>query len=268
MKSLARSQAVRRRAAVAVASVAALLIASSWLEGVATGETITYITPTNAGNSNANWPAVNGTYTQNYGIAFTTGNSGPFDIDWIRLGLNTSTVTADSATLTIALRNTTNTTAYSAVAGTTAYATDTVTFSKPTATSTAFSLDLTSAQLTNISAYPLQANTAYALILYAPTVNIGMTRTTGFASGTTNDEYTVTNGFTMLTTFRNNSNYFNNSNSFPSLDISFGATVTAPVPEIDPSGLASAMSLVIGSVAMLEQRRRKRATAATVAVMA
>ena len=114
------------------------------------------------------------------------------------------------------MRNTTNTTAYSAVAGTTAYATDTVTFSKPTATSTAFSLDLTSAQLTNISAYPLQANTAYALILYAPTVNIGMTRTTGFASGTTNDEYTVTNGFTMLTTFRNNSKYSNNSSSFPS----------------------------------------------------
>ncbi len=35
----------------------------------------------------------------------------------------------------------------------------------------------------------------------------------------------------------------------------------AAVPEIDPSGLASAMSLVMGSVAMLEQRRRKRAAA-------
>ena len=269
MKSLARSQAVRRRAAVAVASVAALLIASSWLEGVATGETITYITPTNAGNSNANWPATaSGTYTQNFGIAFTTGNSGPFDIDWIHLGLNTSTITANSATLTIALRNTTNTTAYSAVAGTTEYAKDTVTFSKPTTTSTPFSLDLTSAELTNISAYSLQANTAYALILYAPSLNIGMQRTTGFASGTTNGQYTVTNGFTMLTTFRNNSNYSNSGTSFPTLDISFGATVTAPVPEIDPSGLASTMSLVIGSVAMLERRRRKRATAATVAVMA
>ena len=130
------------------------------------------------------------------------------------------------------------------------------------------SLDLTSVQLANISAYSLQANTAYALILYAPTVNIGLQRTTGFASGTTNDEYTVTNGFTMLTTFRNNSNSITNSNRFPSQDISFGATVTAPVPEIDPSGLASAMSLVIGSVAMLEQRRRKRATAATVAMTA
>jgi hypothetical protein len=37
---------------------------------------------------------------------------------------------------------------------------------------------------------------------------------------------------------------------------------SAPVPEIDPSGLASAMSLVMGSAAMLEQRRRKRAAVA------
>jgi len=42
----------------------------------------------------------------------------------------------------------------------------------------------------------------------------------------------------------------------------------AAVPEIDPTGLASTMSLVMGSVAMLEQRRRKRAAAATVAVTA
>ena len=111
IKSLARSQAARRRAAVAVASVGALLMASSWLEGVATGETITYITPTSAANSNANWPATNGTYTQNFGIAFTTGNSGPFAIDWVHLGLNSSANTANSTSLTIALRNTTNTTA-------------------------------------------------------------------------------------------------------------------------------------------------------------
>jgi len=41
-----------------------------------------------------------------------------------------------------------------------------------------------------------------------------------------------------------------------------GAGDTTAVPEIDPSGLASTMSLVMGSVAMLEQRRRKRAVAA------
>ena len=42
----------------------------------------------------------------------------------------------------------------------------------------------------------------------------------------------------------------------------------AAVPEIDPSGLASALSLVMGSAAMLEQRRRKRAAVAAAAVTA
>ena len=50
--------------------------------------------------------------------------------------------------------------------------------------------------------------------------------------------------------------------STPGLAINAGDTGSAAVPEIDPSGLASAMSLVIGSAAMLEQRRRKRAAVA------
>jgi len=50
--------------------------------------------------------------------------------------------------------------------------------------------------------------------------------------------------------------------STPGLAIKAGDDGSAPVPEIDPSGLASAMSLVMGSVAMLEQRRRKRAAVA------
>ena len=47
-----------------------------------------------------------------------------------------------------------------------------------------------------------------------------------------------------------------------------GATGSVAVPEIDPSGLASALSLVMGSAAMLEQRRRKRAAVAAVTVTA
>jgi len=220
---------------------------STWYAGVATGATITYITPLEAPNSNANWPG--GTnYSNNYGIAFTTGSSGPFHIDWIDLGLNTSTSTQASASLTVALRNTTNTTAYSAVAGTTEHATDTVTFTKPTTTSTAFTVNLTSAMLPNISAFSLQANTGYALILYAPTVTIGMGRTTGYASGTTNNFYTVTNGFTMLTTFRNNNNYSNNPSSFPSLAISFGTTATDPSPVPEPSTLAIGALFVGGGL--------------------
>lgn len=50
--------------------------------------------------------------------------------------------------------------------------------------------------------------------------------------------------------------------SVAGVSIKAGQTSSAAVPEIDPSGLASAMSLVIGSAAMLEQRRRKRAAVA------
>jgi hypothetical protein len=47
-----------------------------------------------------------------------------------------------------------------------------------------------------------------------------------------------------------------------------GATGSVAVPEIDPNGLASALSLVMGSAAMLEQRRRTRAAVAAAAVTA
>ena len=47
-----------------------------------------------------------------------------------------------------------------------------------------------------------------------------------------------------------------------------GDTGSVAVPEIDPNGLASALSLVMGSAAMLEQRRRKRAVVAAAAVTA
>ena len=46
------------------------------------------------------------------------------------------------------------------------------------------------------------------------------------------------------------------------VSIKAGDSGASAVPEIDPSGLASAMSLVMGSAAMLEQRRRKRAAVA------
>jgi hypothetical protein len=102
--------------------------------------------------------------------------------------------------------------------------------------------------LPNISAFSLQANTSYALIFYAPSVNIGMRRTTNYASGTTNNFYTVTNGFTMLNTFRNNNIYSNNQSSFPSLAISFGATAADPSPVPEPSTLAIGALFVGGGL--------------------
>ena len=226
-----------------------LLVTSSWFLGVAKGATITYIEPTNTSNSNSNWPAVNGSYTQNYGIAFTTGSSGPFDIDWIKLGLNTSGITSGSGSLTVALRNTNNTTAYNAVAGTTEHAKDTVSFTMPTSATTNFTLNLTAIDLPNITAFSMQSNATYSLILYAPTVNIGMQRTTGFANGTTNSQYTVTNGFVMLDTFKNNtSNYSVNTSSFPTLAISFGATTADPSVVPEPSTLGIGAMLVGGGL--------------------
>jgi hypothetical protein len=228
------------------------VLASTVCNNVALGG---FIAPANAPNSNANWPG-GSSFSNNFGIAFTTGSSGPFDIDWIDLGLNTSTVTSGSASLTIALRSTTNSTAYSAVAGTTEFAKDIVTFSMPTTTSTAFTLNLGSAQLPNISAYSLASNASYALILYAPTSSIGIGRTTGFAEGTTNNFYTVTNGFTMLDTFRNNSpNYRNTSSSYPTLAISFGANPAA-VPEPTSMAIFGLGALGMAYLARRESKRK------------
>jgi hypothetical protein len=220
--------------------------------GSARAVDITWFGPTDAMNSNANWPAVNGTFSQNFGVAFQTGGSSSFTMDWVQLQLNTSSVTSGSGSLRIAIRNTTNSTAYSAVAGTTEYAVDTINFTMPTSSATAFTLNLTAADIPNVTSYAMASNSAYALILYAPSVNIGMQRRTGYANGTTNNFYTVSNGFVALDTFRNNAaNYSNNASSFPSLGISFGETV---VPEPSTWALGGLSALVLGFAA-----RRKRA---------
>jgi hypothetical protein len=156
------------------------------------------------------------------------------------------------------LRDTTNAIADGkAIAGSTEYAKDTVNFTKPTTQSTYFPLNLTAAQLPNITSYSLASSTSYALILYAPTVSIGMGRTTGFLENTTNNQYTVTNGFTMLNTFRNNLTYKNTLTSFPTVGISFGATTADPsaVPEPSTLGLGA---LVAASGLLRRFRKRFR----------
>jgi hypothetical protein len=195
-------------------------------------DNITWFTPSNPSNSNANWPG-GSNYTNNFGIAFQTGSGSPnFTIDWLNLGLNTSTSTSGSGTITVALRNTTNSTAYSAAAGTTEYARDVVPFTAPTSTSTNFQLTLDSTLLPNITGYAMGPSTAYSLIAYAPTGGSwGMRRTTGFANDTTNNYYTTTNGFVPLNTFRNNAEYSNSLTSYPTLEISFGARST-PLPQV------------------------------------
>ncbi|MBU6222993.1 MAG: PEP-CTERM sorting domain-containing protein, partial [Planctomycetes bacterium] len=78
-------------------------------------------------------------------------------------------------------------------------------------------------------------------------------RTTGYANGTTNNFYTVSDGFVALDTFRNNTaNYFNTTNSYPTLGIAFGTTA---VPEPSTSIMALA-GLACGGYSMFHRRRR------------
>lgn len=227
-----------------------LILAASSVFIASASASVVWFGPTEAPNSNANWPSASSTatYNQNFGVAFKTGPAGTYSMDWATIGLSTSNVTNGAASLKIALHNTTNDTPYSAVAGATSYAMDEVSFTFPTTTTTNFDLNLTAADIPNISSYEMAADTVYSLILYAPSHNIGMQRRTGYLNGTTNDQYTVDSGFSALTTFRNNFNYQNNATSFPTLDISFGANA---VPEPTMISL-----MAFGCGAMLLRRKR------------
>lgn len=226
-------------------SIWSALLASMGVATTALATNVTWFGPSEAVNSNASFSASTG-YTNNYGVAFTTGSSGTFTMSWLDLQLGQGS-TVGNWTLTVALHDTTNSTAYSAVAGSTAYATDTVTI---TAGSTYFTANLTAAQLPNIMSYAMAANTSYALIIYDATSTSAISRKTGYASGTTNDFYTVGNGFTALNTFRNNVTYTNNTNSYPTLGISFGAAASAV-----PGSGAMAM---FGLSAIRGRSRRRR----------
>ena len=246
------------RAPFQIIAITATLIYGS-VGSIANATPITWFAPTQQGNSNANFPAFT-SFSNNFGVAFKTGPDSTYSLDWVKLGLNTSNVSGvPSATVKLALHNTNNAIAYSAVAGSIEYAVDTLSFTLPTTTSTSFDLNLDASQMPNVSNYVMSGNTAYSLILYNPSVNLGLMRQTGYANGTTNAAYTVGDGFTALDTFRNNTaNYSNNATSFPTLTISFGKTQSVTVP--DPSSL----TLVASAIAAwwFVARRRGRAKSA------
>ena len=225
------------------------------LGGTANAALVTYFEPTDASNSNATFSSINTSYTTNYGVAFKTGSdSAGYALDWVTLGLNSSSFAGESRTVNLALRNATSDTPYVGVAGTTEYAVDTLSFTLPVTGATSFDLELTASEIPNIAGYTMAADTAYTLILYSPSGNFGVQRHTGYSNGTTNNFYTVSNGFVALDTFRNNTaNYSNNASSFPTLDFSFGADTT-PVP--GPSTYAL-FGLGLAGLTLLNRRRKK-----------
>jgi hypothetical protein len=225
----------------------------------ALGASVTYVAGPSDLNGSSTISAITPTYTYttNLGYAFKTGSSGTFDIDWIKLGL-TSGVANGSGSFKISLHNTNNAIAYSAVADTTEYAADTVSFTTPSTANTAFELTLTSGNLPTISAYSLLPDTVYALFVNSQSGSgIALRRKQGLANGTTNDAYTVTNGFTMLDTFRNNTpNYANSQGppvSYAAFAISFGGEVSA-VPET--SNMAF-LAVLVGSGLVRRHRARR-----------
>jgi len=202
--------------------------------GAANALTVSYVAPLDAPNSQGSLPT-NINYTSNLGYAFITGPSGPYDIDFVNVSLNTGSSTATSGSFKLALHGMDNNTPYLAVPNATAFATDTVNFAMPGVVSSPLELNLTDAQIPNITSYSLLTNTAYSLFIYQGTTGVALRRTTGYANGTTNDKYTVTNGFIVIDTFRNQTpNYSNIAGSYPAFAISFGANsapaATAPGP--------------------------------------
>ena len=69
----------------------------------------------------------------------------------------------------------------------------------------------------------------------------------------------VTGGFVQGQGFTLTEAYYNGVAGAP---IAVGDTGSTAVPEIDPASAGSVMSLVIGSLAMLERRRKLRGSAA------
>ena len=69
------------------------------------------------------------------------------------------------------------------------------------------------------------------------------------------DIHGATGGFNVGRGFTVTQAYYNDT---PDTPIAVGDTGAAGVPEIDPAGAGSVLSLVMGSLAMLERRRLRR----------
>jgi hypothetical protein len=222
------------------------------LGGPAKAISTVYVAPLDAANGSSSIQSGT-TYTTNLGYAFITGPSGPFDIDGINISL-TSGALSGSGSFKISLNGTDNTIPYSAVASSTVYAADTVNFTTPATANTPFDLILTAADLPNITAYQLLSSTPYSLFVNSQSGSgIALRRTQGLSSNT-NDRYAVSNSFTMLDTFRNNSPHYTTN---PSSSTSY---VTLQMSLLGPSSPVPGPLPVLGALAGFRASRllRKR----------
>jgi len=247
----------KRFNAMLLRMVAGVVAVSGFCATTASGTPVAYVSLPTATNGSSSIQSGT-TYTTNLGYAFKTGGSGPFSIDWVKLEL-TSGATSGSGSFKISINGTNNETPYLAIPNNTNHAADVVNFTTPGTANTPFDLILNAADLPSISAYSLLSNTAYSIFVNSASGSgIALRREQGLASG--NDAiaaYTVTNGFTVLDTFRNNTPNYQNvtGSSWAAFAMSFGTTQATPIPEIDPSGVGSVLALVSGALGLLERRR-------------
>ncbi len=246
--------------------VSAVLIHAA-ASSTALASNVTWFGPSAAANGNASLGTSSDPLASsggNLGVAFTTGSAGPFTMSWLDLtllGQSGASAATGSFSFKIALHATTNSTVGSAVAAGTALALDTVTFSAGDLVSGYQTKTFTASQLTNVMGYAMAANTSYALIIYdyealtytGGTPGVGRQQGLYTSAAAAAAAYSVTNGFTALNTFRNNSTWniaAPPGTNFPTLGISFGATVSAV-----PGSGAMAM---LGVTLIPGLRRRRR----------
>jgi hypothetical protein len=168
------------------------------------------------------------------------------------MGLTSAAAQGSTVSFKISIHGTDNGTAYSAVASSTVYASDIVTFTTPNAANTPFDKTFTAADIPNITGFTgfrLESNKAYSMFVNSSSgAGIALRRKNGLAANT-NDEYTVTNGFVMLDTFRNNTpNYQSVAGSYVTFDMSFGGTASASGAVPEPTTMALWTLLVGGGL--------------------
>ena len=210
--------------------------------GSTASASVVYVSSTMTFNSRGTMEGANYNSVGTRGIFFTTGSSGPYNIDLISTVFMTDTGVAvgDTFTFNIDVRNVSG-----GLPGTTLYTTDTVTWQSTSAPGTDQNVNLGQADLPNISSYAFQSNTAYSLVVYgmkhlgSSANNVSMRRNT-----TTGAAQTVSyaDGFSNAGFFQNNFTYTG------SHSISIGTSVPEP----------STLALIgLGALALCRRNARR-----------
>ena len=195
-----------------------------WTAHATTTSEQLYISSVMTLNGNGSMDGQNYNSVGTRGIFFTTGPSGPYKINLLKIAFWTTTGSiGDTYTYKIDVRNVSG-----GLPGASLFATDAITWRSTNIPFTVQNVDLSAAELPNISSLAFQANTSYSIVFYGmSSANVGMLRNsiTGAASTVTYQQ-----GFSNAGFFQNGFTYTG------SHSISLG--VTAPTVTASTSSVA------------------------------